>query len=373
MDTLLRIFALLMGVLIVLITLFSVIRTFVLPRSARDKISAGVFVVMRRVFGLFIRHVDTYEERDSIMALYAPITLLLLPIVWLALVTVGYMLMYWATEGMSMGDAYRLSGSSLLTLGFATINNTSAMLLEFSEAALGLILIALLIGYLPTMYSAFSRRETSVTLLEVRAGQPPSAVTMLIRFQRLNRLEALHDMWASWEVWFADLEETHTSLAALNFFRSPRPGRSWVTAAGIVLDSAALFASSLDVPRDTQADLSIRSGYLALRHICDFFRIPYDPEPKADDPISITRAEFEEALDQMAEAGVPIRADRDQAWRDYAGWRVNYDTPLLALAALTMAPYAAWVSDRSLQPRLSPARRALNRAKARHNARRQAA
>jgi hypothetical protein len=243
------------------------------------------------------------------------------------------------------------------------------MAIEFSEAALGLILIALLIAYLPTMYSAFSRRELAVTLLEVRAGHPPSAVTLLTRFQRLGSLTELHDMWATWEVWFADLEETHTSLAALNYFRSPRSGRSWVTAAGIILDTAALYASSLDLPRDAQADLSIRSGYLALRHICDFFRIPYDADPKADDPISITRAEFDDALDELAEAGVPIRADRDQAWRDYAGWRVNYDTPLLALAALTMAPYAPWVSDRSLQPRLSPARRAIQRAKARRAAR----
>lgn len=373
MDTLLHIGALLLGVMLVLYTLLSVIRTFVLPRSARDPISYAVFYVMRRVFALLTWKVDTYEQRDSIMAMYAPITLLLLPIVWLVMVTAGYTLIYWAAEGMPLGEAYRLSGSSLLTLGFASINNTSAMMLEFSEAALGLILVALLIAYLPTMYSAFSRRETLVTLLEVRAGQPPSAVTMLQRYNRLQSLPELHEMWVSWEVWFADLEETHTSLAALNFFRSPRAGRSWVTAAGTVLDAAALYASTLQIPPDRQADLTLRAGFIALRHICDFFRIEYIPDPKPGDPISITRAEFDEALDQLAESGVPIRADRDQAWRDYAGWRVNYDTPLLALAALTMAPYAPWVSDRSLQPSLSPARRALSRAKAKHEARRQAA
>src|SRR5258708_39527866 len=136
-----------------------------------------------------------------------------------------------------------MSGSSVLTLGFALVDNFPTTVLAFSEATIGLILIALLIAYLPTIDSAFSRREAAVTMLEVRAGSPPSAVEMIIRYTRLKRLEQLGELWKAWEVWFVDLEESHTSLSALSFFRSPQPHRSWVTAAGAVLDGAALARS----------------------------------------------------------------------------------------------------------------------------------
>jgi hypothetical protein len=121
-----------------------------------------------------------------------------------------------------------------------------------------------------------------------------------------------------------------------------------VIAAGTVLDGAALVRSAVDIPVDSQADLCIRAGYLALRYIAAFFRISYNPRPSATDPISVSRAEFEAALDEMAEAGVPLKADREQAWRDFAGWRVNYDTVLIALAELMIAPPARWSSDRRI-------------------------
>jgi hypothetical protein len=158
------------------------------------------------------------------------------------------------------------------------------------------------------------------------------------------------EQWASWEAWFADLDESHTSLAPLVFFRSPQPGRSWLTAAGAVLDTAALMLAAVDVPyQEMQAQLCLRAGYLALRRIADLFDIPYNPDPNfPTEPVSIFRDEFDRAWDELAAAGVPLKADRDRAWQDFAGWRVNYDAPLLALAALTMAPYAPWSSDRSL-------------------------
>jgi hypothetical protein len=121
-----------------------------------------------------------------------------------------------------------------------------------------------------------------------------------------------------------------------------------VTAAGAVLDAAALSRSVLDVPRDPNADLCIRAGYLALRRIADFFQISYNAAPLPGDPISIARQEFDAACGRFASDGVPLKPDMEQAWRDFAGWRVNYDTVLLALAALTMAPYAPWSSDRSM-------------------------
>jgi hypothetical protein len=337
------------GAMLVGLVLASATRTFVLPRSARDKITRQVFVFVRRIFNLRLRSVTTYEERDSIMAFYAPVALLLLPVVWIALVLIGYMLMYWATGVEPFINAFRLSGSSLLTLGFQTSDSVGEMLLMFSEAILGLTLIALLIAYLPTIYSSFSKREQTVSMLEVRAGSPPSPAEMFKRLQRIDRFDELPSFWQLWEMWFTELDETHTSLAVLPFFRSPQAHRSWITAAGAVLDSAALYISALEMPRKAHAPLTIRAGYLALRHIADYFGIRYNPNPAPDDVISISRAEFEAVLDDLAAGDVAIKADRDQAWKDFVGWRVNYDTVLLALAALFMAPYAPWSSDRSLR------------------------
>jgi hypothetical protein len=339
-----------LGLALVVSTFYSAVETFVLPRSANDPLTRLVFLSIRLLFNLRANRARSYEERDRVMAFYAPVGLLILPPVWLTLILLGYMGMYWAVGLPSWRAAFAVSGSSLLTLGFATLVNLPEQMLAFSEATIGLIMIALLIAYLPTMYAAFSRREAAVTLLDVRAGSPPSAVEMIERYHRIHGLDRLHDQWVTWELWFADIEESHTSLAALVFFRSPQPEHSWVTAAGAILDCAALINSTIDVPHDPQADLCIRAGYLALRHIADFFRIPYNPAPKPDDPISISFQEFQSVYNRLAENGIPLKPDCERAWRDYAGWRVNYDTVLLALAALTMAPYAPWSSDRSLWP-----------------------
>jgi hypothetical protein len=179
---------------------------------------------------------------------------------------------------------------------------------------------------------------------------------MLERFHRIGWLDRLPELWQSWEQWFADVEETHTSLPALVFFRSPEPRRSWVTAAGAVLDAASFTASSLEGPPQPGADLCIRSGYLALRAIAGYFGVPYDPDPPPDGPISVARQEFDEMWDRLAAENFPLRADREEAWRNFAGWRVNYDAPLVSLAALVVAPWAAWSSDRSTayrRPRLT--------------------
>ena len=335
------------GVVLVVWTLLSAIRTVILPRSAQSVITRAVFRSVRAPFRWVANEGKTFEFRDSVMALFAPIGLLTLAVVWLTLVAISYILMFWALDTSSLGAAFHLSGSSLTTLGFAGADGFAERLLAFTKAGLGLFSVTLLITYLPSMYSAFSRRETHVALLEVRAGSPPSAVEFVIRHHRIGWLDDLDDYWLEWERWFTELEEAHTSYAALNFFRSPQPERSWITAAGTVLDSASLMASSVATGSLGPQGVCIRSGYIALRPIAEFFEIPFDPDPSPDDPISIARAEFDEAWEQLKADGVPLVADRDQAWRDFAGWRVNYDTVLLSLAQITMAPYAPWTADRS--------------------------
>ena len=348
LNVALSIVLLVLGLALVAVALRSAIFTFILPRSANDPLTRFVFVSIRMLFNLRLRHLDTYEERDHLMALYAPVSLVALPPVWLAFVSIGYALIYRAIVTPSWQGAFFTSGSSLLTLGNMPLTSFPEAVVSFTEATLGLLLVAVLISYLPTMYSAFSRREMAVNLLDVRAGSPPSAVEMLARYHRIHGLDQLGKLWETWETWFADIEETHTSLAALAFFRSPQPDRSWVTAAGAVLDAASLADSTVDIPRDPHSNLCIRAGYLALRRIADFFLIAYNPNPTAADPISISREEYDAACQQLIDQGLKLKPDRDKAWRDFVGWRVNYDTPLLALAALTMAPYAPWSSDRSL-------------------------
>jgi hypothetical protein len=346
MFLLLRVIVFILGALLVGFTLLSAIRTLVLPRAAPDAIYTTVFRFVRGIFDLRLRFTSNYRARDRILAYYAPFALLTLLPVWLILVTLGYTSMYWALGVPNWYEAFLLSGSSLLTLGFAKATDFWQLNLVFSEATFGLLLIALLIAYLPSMYSAFQRRAAAVSLLEVRAGTPPSAVEMLLRFNRIHGLDRLTDQWRAWETWFSDLQESHSSLPALVFFRSPQPDQSWITAAGAVLDAAALARSTVDIPQDFQADLCIRAGYLALRHIADYFRIDYNPSPTPDDPISITRAEFDAAYEHLADNGVPVLPDKDQAWRDFAGWRVNYDQVLIHLAKLVVAPPAPWSSDR---------------------------
>ena len=215
-------------------------------------------------------------------------------------------------------------------------------------------MLALLIAYLPTIYTAFSRRELLVAQLAVRAGTPPTAVELLERYHAIGWNDQLPDLWSTWEGWFAELSETHTTFAVLAFFRSPNPDRSWITAAGAILDGAAMANSALSIPWSPQAGLCIRAGYLAFRELADLYGIPYDPDPAPEAMISISREEFDDAYRRLGGAGVPIRPDRERAWRDFAGWRVNYDSVLLALAGLTMAPYAPWSSDRSLRVRRPP-------------------
>ncbi len=348
MDIFFRVVVFLAGLAIVGSTLLSAVRTFVLPRSENVFLTRLVFQTIFQLFRFRLRWTSTYVQRDRIMAFFSPVSLLCLPVVWLTLITVGYTGMFWAAGVRPVYNAFLLSGSSLLTLGFAPVDNLFQMLLAFSGATLGLILVALLIAYLPTMFTAFTEREAFVSMLEVRAGAPPTAVEMIIRMHRIRGLQYLGEVWEEWENWFVNVEQTHTSLISLVFFRSPHVGQSWVVAAGTVLDAAALSESTLDRPKDPHAQLCIRAGYLALRSVVDFFHLSHNPKPNPDDPISITRAEFDAVCAQLAEAGVSLKTDRDQAWRDFVGWRVNYDRVLLILAGLTMAPDAPWSGDRAI-------------------------
>ncbi|MBI3745688.1 MAG: hypothetical protein HY264_04040 [Chloroflexi bacterium] len=341
-EVALRAAAAILGALVAARALYSAIRTIILPRSSNDWVTRVAFIAVRAVLDLIAPPKRPYAWRDRVFAYFGPVGLLAAALTWILLVFAGFTLLFWGTGTTTLGQAARESGSALLTLGFYSPPGGIQTALTFIEAVLGLGLAALLVTYLPTIHGAFSRREVAVNLLEVRADSPASAVAMLERYQRLGRWDALHLEWERWEVWFAELEESHTSIAALAFYRSTRATNSWITAAGAVMDAAALSRSLLDIPRDVQADLAIRAGFVALRSIADFFGIAYDPHPAQGDPTSVTREKFDLAAFELEAAGLPLKEDRDQAFRDFNGWRVNYDRTLLAISRLIVAPVAHW-------------------------------
>ena len=347
----LHVLAFVAGLSLSLATLLSAVRTVVLPRAVGSFITRTLFMISRKLFDQLARPSRSYEARDRIRAYYAPLTLVLLPGLWIALVIVGFTAMFWGTGGHTLREAFLISGSSVLTLGVAFDRSMPTAAMTFIEATLGLGLVALLISYLPSMYGSFNRRETLVGGLEVRAGTPPSSAELLTRYTRIGWLDGIDvELFPRWEEWFNDIEESHTSLPPLVFFRSPHPNRSWVTAAGCVLDTAGIVATTIDRPRSAPSEVLMRSGFITLRRIGDLFALPYPSDPKPDDPISISRREFDLLCVELRAAGVPLKADLDQAWRAFAGWRVNYDEVLLGLARLVDAPLARWSSDRSGDP-----------------------
>ena len=332
-----------LGVVLVITTLSAAIRSFILPRNETVRFNALVFLVVRVIFDLAASTTKAYARRDRIMAHYAPVALVALPVAWEALVSLGYTLIFWALGEGSWYKCYQLSCSSLLTLGTSKSHSVAVTVFSYSEATLGLLLLTLLLSYLPTIYQAFSRRESTVARLELRAGSPAKPSTLLLWLYHDGDLHNDDQQWSDWERWFVELEESHTSLPIISFFRSPQPGRSWVTAGGLILDAANLFFSALDMPRPRQAQLTFKAGSVALNRIYRFFDTTAGVEPSSILPESEPSekpgySDFQNACDELADAGLPVRADREAAWQQYQELRARYQPAREFLARLTMAP-----------------------------------
>jgi hypothetical protein len=360
MNAVLDALAIVVGAAIVVATLLSALKATVLPRSAHRGLSRIALKGTRVLFGLWVGRSDNYLRRDAVMAMLGPISLILLLASWLLLALLGFTLMFLGATGHGFQAALETSGSSVFTLGTTPTHTLATDLLSYIEAGIGLLLVTLLITYLPSMYGAFSRRENGVSLLRVRAGTPPRAATLLVRYWIIDDSnDRLADLWRTWEGWFTDIEETHSTFPVLAFFRSPQAQQSWITAAGALLDAAAMWMAAVQHDPDPDAALCVRTGFQALQRIATVFRIEFDADPSPDDPISVSRSEWEESIDRLAEVGMPLN-NRDEAWKAWRGWRVNYDTVLLRLArAVEAPPDVPWMSDRS-PLRVTPARRQID-------------
>lgn len=328
------------------------IRTFLLPRLARVRLSRWTAHAVRVPFSLLASPRRSYRTRDRVNSLYPSFVLLAYQAMWLALSLVAFALIYVAAGAPTWSSAFSVSGSSLFTLGTASSHGAPAAL-TFTEAGVGLTLLALLIAFIPTLYQAFQRREYAVSRLTVRAGVPATPWGILEIAHSVKSNERLEELWREWEQWFIDVGETHTTLVILNHYRSPDPRQTWVASAAAVLDAAALYNACVDVTPSPNAGLCIRAGWLTLRKIADYFGVDYPTTFDEHTPCSIPREEFDVVWDRLQRAGVGLVADRDAGWRDFRGWRVNYDAMIERLCDLLISPRADWRSA-ALAPLVEP-------------------
>lgn len=339
------------GVVLVAVATDSVVRTLVVPRGLTSKLAEVVGrVLTRHGFIAVADRFDDYETKDRILALSGPVSLLVLLFVWLTMYFVGYGLILWPLiEGPLVG-ALRQSGSSLLTLGFAGTPRLGGTIIHLLAAGTGLVVVALQIAYLPTLYSAFNRREMLVTMLQSRAGSPAWGPELLMQAQEVNLMESLPDLYAEWERWSAEVAETHATYPVLVWFRSPHPLRSWVIGLLAVMDSAALYLALAPSRAPVEARLCLRMGFTALRTIADAVKVRYDPDPYPDEDIELTFEEYAGGVRRMEEVGFPLERTPEEAWPDFQGWRINYESLCYALADLTVAVPGPWSGPRHHLP-----------------------
>ncbi|GLY67805.1 hypothetical protein [Amycolatopsis taiwanensis] len=347
------------GVVILLCTAASVVGTLVVPHNIESRISRSCERTVDVVFRLATRRVRGFVHRDRILVWQGPSALLLRLAVWLGLLVVGYALALLPTVSGSLGRALSDAGSSLFTLGYAAPTNSTSSALDYLAAFTGLVVIGLQVGYLPTFYAAFNRRETLVTMLTTRAGVPAWGPEILARLKwgiyDGEPGPVLRELFQAWEGWSADVAESHTTYQALAWLRSPRPLSHWLTSMLAVLDAAALhLALTPSSEPKHEARLCLRVGFVALNQIARAMRLPAEDDPDPDAPISVSYEEFADAVGMLRTLNYPIERPTELAWPDFRGWRANYDTAALALARALDAPPALWSGDRRWPARPMP-------------------
>jgi hypothetical protein len=368
-----------LGAGLVLVAGRSLLVTVVVPRRARSWLPRMVDRVVDIAFHAAVHGVRDVGRRERRLAGQAPLALLLQLAAWLVSFLVGFALLLWPWQPGSaagLGAAFTESGSAMFTLGYATPRGAGPVALVDVAALVGLVTVALQIGYLPALYAAFNRRETEVTLLFSRAGLPAWGPELLLRthygfLTGTSALPAVPDLYRTWERWAADVAESHATYPTLMRFRSPTPLGSWVTALLAVLDSAALYlALAPDEAPALEARLCLRMGFTCFREVAATLGHPVPPEADPAAGITLRYDEFAAAVELLGTVNFPVRRSAAEAWPDFVGWRVNYEDAAYAVAAAVDAPPALWSGPRrdpveALPPNRPPAGDAAQRGKAR--------
>ena len=340
-----RVMGAVLGGLILLGTSASVLQTLVTPGGRIGRMFRSVDGATDRWFVMITKPLRDYHRRYQVLAFQAPVELAAMLVIWLVAYWVGFGLLLWPFTRV-LSAALRESGSSMLTLGFASSRGGGPAAIDFVAGATGLIVVALQIAYLPTLYAAFNRRETEVTLIGVRGGLPAWGPELLARSRFTITVADLPDFYRQWERWAADVAESHASYPILIRFRSPSPKASWLIALLTVMDSAALYSALAPREVPIQARLCLAMGFRCLQQLATTVGIPFDPDPRPDAGIALSREEFDQGIARLQSVGFPMERTPDEAWPHFQGWRVNYESIAYRLAYAIDAVPAAWSGPR---------------------------
>jgi len=350
-TTQLSVAAAFVGAAVVLGTATSVVATLIVTRPSRDRLGRVLDRGVDAAFRLWTRRTRNYLVRDRRLSGQAPVLILLQLAVWLVLFDAGYTLLLWPLDPGGFVHASAQAGSSLFTLGYSAPTGTRTTVVDYLAAASGLVVVALQVGYLPTLYGAFNRREVEVTLLTSRAGVPAWGPEILARTRfgvgEDDEGAVMDAFYLQWERWAADVAESHTNYPVLTRFRSPYALSSWLVGLVAVLDSAALWMSlSPGSAPKVECRLCLRMGFTALQAIGRAVGVDVESDPDPDAPLQLSYEEFAVGVERIVSAGFRVERSVQEAYPDFRGWRVNYEAVALALAQRTDAVPAPWTGSR---------------------------
>jgi ion channel len=339
-----------LGLALLFVVLWDAFETIVLPRRVQRRIRLArlFYGATWRLWVAIARHIRMANRRDAFLSYYGPLSLLLLLGVWAVILTMSFALMHWGfattlvgPEGKTnFGGALYMSGSTLFTLGIGDITPRSGLgrLLTVAEAGTGIAFLALVIGYLPVIYQAFSRREANISLLDARAGSPPSAAELIRRHADGDSVDGLVQFLRDWERWAAELLESHLSYPVLAYYRSQHDRESWLSALTMVLDVCALILAGVDGAPARAARLTFAMARHAAVDLSQIFGTP----PHMPGVDRLPPADLAKLRAILADAGMPLREGPD-ADQHLAAIRRKYEPYVHALADELFVALPPWM------------------------------
>jgi hypothetical protein len=349
------------GVVILCTVLLDAFQTIILPRRpvVRFRITRAFFLSTWGPWAFVARLFRSGRTREQLYSIYGPLSLLLLFVVWATGLVAAFSLIYFglhmpfadpkhpATELGRLRSCLYVSGSTLFTLGLGDVVPAThlARFLTVIEAGTGLGFVALVIGYVPVLYSAFSTREIAVALLDGRAGSPPTAGELLLRHHFEGGPQALIELLAEWERWSAGMLETHISYPILCYYRSQHDNQSWLAALTSVLDACALLITTVEGPATRQAQLTFAIGRHVLVDIGHVFhRERVEQRVRTAPPWRLPDEEFARLCDMLSESGVSLCSDLNVRSRLTALRRL-YEPHACALAQYLKLGLPLWAPE----------------------------
>jgi ion channel len=334
------------------IVLWDAFEVIVLPRrvARRWRLARLIYRLSWIPWSAAARRIPSRPRREAFLGVYGPLSLLLLLATWAASLLLGFGTLHWslgtemrAPDGPpTFGTYLYLSGTTFFTLGLGDVAPRGALAraLTVLESGLGFGFLALVIGYFPVLYSAFSRREVSITLLDPKAGSPPTVEELLRRHGR-DHLHHLDPLLHEWERWTAELMESHLSYPVLAYFRSQHANQSWLAAQTTILDTCALLMAAAPERSTWQARATFAMARHAVVDLAKVFHL--DPRAPASDRLS--SSDFARLCRRLEDAGRPP-GDAAEAARRLADFRRTYEPYVHALAEHLLMPLPAWTSTR---------------------------